>query len=158
YRTVSTPLIFNMGQRIFDRELGFPVLPMPYADTGLNLNLDVPVCHCKTGTITATVDGYLVNGLQGSGNGIDFYQSRNLFDFNNRVAGGGRVTVGDPYVRAGASFMTGRFDDPNVSELRSGLTYRIYGFDVQAQYKRLVRFQFEYARRDADRIAILPGG
>ncbi len=158
YRTVSTPLIFNMGQRIFARDLGFPVLPMPYADQGINLNLDVPLCDWRTGMITATMDGYIVNGLQGSTSGVDFFQSRNLFDYNNRVAGGGRLTVGDPYIRAGASFMTGRFDDPESSGLRSGLYYRIYGFDVQAQYKRLFRFQFEYARRDGDRIGTLPGG
>lgn len=158
YRTVSTPLIFNMGQRLFARELGFPVLPMPYADQGLNLNLDVPLRDCGTGPITATMDGYLVNGLQGSSNGVDFFQSRNLFDYNNRVAGGGRFTVGDPHVRAGASFMTGRFDDPNTSSVRNGLHYTIYGFDLQAHYKRLLRFQFEYARRDGDRIGILPTG
>ena len=42
YRTVSTPLIFNMGQRVFNRDLGDPVLPMPYTDTGVNFNFDIP--------------------------------------------------------------------------------------------------------------------
>src|SRR5439155_7578053 len=100
YRTVSTPLIFNMGQRLFNQDLGFPVLPMPYADEGINLNVDVPLGDCGTGPITATMDAYLVNGLEGSNNGVDFLQSRDLFDNNNRVAGGGRVTVGDPYIRS----------------------------------------------------------
>jgi len=158
YRTVSTPLIFNMGQRLFNQDLGFPVLPMPYADKGIDLNMAVPLGDCGTGPITATVDGYLVNGLEGSGNGIDFLQSRDLFDNNNRVAGGGRLTVGDPYIRAGASYTTGRFDDPNASGVASGLNYTIYGFDLQAHYKRLFRFQFEYARRDSDRFGILPNG
>src|SRR5437763_946858 len=62
YRTVSTPLIFNMGQRIFNQDLGFPVLPMPYADEGINLNLSVPVGDCGTGPITVTSDSYLCNG------------------------------------------------------------------------------------------------
>jgi hypothetical protein len=158
YRTVSTPLIFNMGQRLFNQDLGFPVLPMPYADEGVNLNLAVPLGDCGTGPITATGDGYLVNGLEGNGNGIDFLQSRDLYDNNNRVGGGTRVTIGDPYVRAGASFTTGRFDIPGTLGLARGLYYTIYGFDVQAKYKRLFRCQFEYARRDSDRFGILPVG
>lgn len=158
YRTVSTPLIFNMGQRIFNQDLGFPVLPMPYADEGVNLNLAVPLGDCGTGPITATLDGYLANGLKGSGNGIDFLQSRDLFDNNVRVASGGRFTVGDPYVRAGASVTTGRFDDPNTSGLPRGLYYTIYGFDVQGHYKRLFRCQAEWARRNSERFGILPDG
>jgi hypothetical protein len=158
YRTVSTPLIFNMGQRLFNQDLGVPVLPMPYSDTGVNLNVDVPLCNVGTGMITASVDAYLVNGLQGGSDGIDFLQSRNLFDFNDRVAGGGRFTVGDPNIRAGASFTTGRFDDPSTSPVPGGLYYWIYGFDVQARYQRLFRCQFEYARRDSDRFGQLPNG
>jgi len=104
------------------------------------------------------MDGYLVNGLQGSSNGVDFLQSRNLLDGNDRVAGGGRLTVGDPYIRAGASFTAGRFDDPNASGVPAGLYYTIYGFDVQGRYKRLFRFQFEYARRDSDRFGLLSTG
>jgi hypothetical protein len=158
YRTVSTPLIFNMGQRIFNQDLGFPVLPMPFADEGIDFNLAVPLGDCGTGPITATLDGYLNNGLAGSTNGIDFFQSRDLIDNNVRVAGGGRLTVGDPYVRAGASLMSGRFDDPNASGTASGLHYTIYGFDVQAKYKRLFRCQFEFARRESGRVGILPSG
>jgi hypothetical protein len=158
YRTVSTPLIFNMGQRIFNQDLGFPVLPMPYADEGINLNLAAPLGDCGTGPITVTSDTYLVNGLEGSGNGIDFFQSRDLFDNNNRVAGGGRLTLGDPYIRAGASFTIGRFDDPNAALGPRGFDYTIYGCDLQARYKRLLRCQFEYARRDGDRFGTLPNG
>jgi len=158
YRTVSTPLIFNMGQRLFDKDIGFPVLPMPYADEGVNLSIATPcLFDCGTGPVTMTADGYLINGLEGNVNGIDFYQSRDLYDNNNRVAGGTRVTIGDPYVRAGASFMSGRYDVPTPG-LAEGLYYTIYGFDIQAKYKRLFRAIFEYARRDNDRFGILPAG
>jgi hypothetical protein len=158
YRTVSTPLIFNMGQRLFDKDIGFPVLPMPYADEGINLNIATPcLFDCGTGPVTITADGYLVNGLEGTTNGIDFYQSRDLYDNNNRVAGGTRVTIGDPYVRAGASFMSGRYDTPTPG-LAQGLYYTIYGFDIQAKYKRLFRAIFEYARRDTDVFGQLPSG
>jgi hypothetical protein len=159
YRTVSTPLIFNMGQRIFNTDLGDPVLPMPYADEGINVNLDVPLGNCGSSRITATLDGYVVNGLAGSANGIDFLQSRDLLDNNNRVAGGGRVTVGDANIRLGASIMGGRFDDPHDAAVPNGpLNYRVFGFDLQARYKRLFRCQIEYARRDTDRIRVLPQG
>jgi hypothetical protein len=159
YRTVSTPLIFNMGQRIFNQDLGVSVLPMPFADEGIDLNFDIPVCNLGTSPITATLDGYLINGLSGSSTGIDFLQSRDLLDNNNRVAGGTRLTVGGPYVRAGASYMAGRFDattDPSVP--MGPLNYQIYGFDLQARYKRLFRCQFEYARRDSDRVGFLGNG
>src|SRR5947209_14446117 len=118
-----------MGQRIFNQDLGFPVLPMPYADEGVNLDLSVPLGDCGTGPITATLDSYLINGLEGTTNGLDYLQSRDLWDNNVRPAGGGRLTVGDPYVRAGTSLMGGRFDDPNTSGVRQGLYYTIYGFD-----------------------------
>jgi hypothetical protein len=153
YRTVSTPLIFNMGQRIFNQDLGFPVLPMPYADEGVNLTTAIPLCECGTDKITFTSDTYLVNGLIGASNDVDFLQSRDLLDNNNRVAGGARITLGDQYVRAGASWTTGRFNPAGDPE---GLYYRIYGFDIQAHYKRLLRFQFEWARRDGDRIGSVP--
>ncbi len=156
YRTVSTPLIFNMGQRLFNQDIGFPVLPMPYADEGINLNLAVPLWDCCcTGPVTLTTDTYLVNGLQGGANGVDFFQSRDLLDNNNRVAGGARATVGNPYVRAGASWTSGRLDLPSDPQ---GLNYTIFGFDVQAHYKRLIRLQFEYARRDSDRLGLLATG
>lgn len=158
YRTVSTPLIFNMGQRIFSSDLGYPVLPMPFANQGVDLNLVIPLGDCGTGPITATTDGYIINGLVGNNTGVDFLRSRDLLDNNNRVAGGGRITLGDPNIRAGASLSGGRLDDPNVVGLPGGLYYRIYGFDIQAHYKRLLRCQFEYARRESDRFGTLPGG
>ena len=157
YRTVSTPLIFNMGQRLYSQDLGFPVLPMPYADNGIDLNVDVPLTDCGT-PITATMDAYVVNGLQGNTLGIDFLQSRSLYDNNNEVGGGARLTIGNPYIRAGASVTGGRFDDPNTSGIPNSLNYTIYGFDVQAHYKKLIRGQFEFARRDSDRAGFVPGG
>jgi cytochrome c5 len=158
YRTVSTPLIFNMGQRVFNGDLGVSVLPLPYSNTGVNADVSVPVCDLGTGPITAGVEGYLINGLAGNGSGIDFLQSRDLVDNNTRMSGGGRVTVGDPYVRVGASILAGRFDNPNDNVPSAPLDYRLYGFDFQAHYKRLFRCQVEYARRDSDRVGVLPTG
>src|SRR5262249_40016330 len=136
YRTVSKPLIFNMGQRVLKTDLGEPVLPMPYVDEGVNLNFELPVAHLCGNPLTAPLDGYLVNGLEGNTGGLQFYQSRDLVDNNNRVAGGGRFTFGGPYVRAGASLSSGQFNDPSAGNgFQRGLDYTIYGYDVQARYK-----------------------
>jgi hypothetical protein len=157
YRTVSTPLIFNMGQRIFNQDLGVSVLPMPYADTGIDLNVDLPLCDLGTGRITASADMYVINGQQGTSTGIDFLESRNLLDNNNRAAYGGRLTIGDPYIRFGASATGGSFNDRTDPAVPGGpLTYRIYGLDMQARYKRLFRCQLELARRENERFGLLP--
>ena len=74
-----------------------------------------------------------------------------------RSVAAARLTVGNPYIRAGASVTGGRFDDPNTSGIPNSLNYTIYGFDVQARYKKLIRGQFEFARRDSDRVGLHPG-
>jgi hypothetical protein len=107
-----------------------------------------------------TTDAYLVNGLSGSSLGIDFLQSRNFADNNNRVAGGGRLTLGTPNVRAGASLTTGRFNDPAapIAGAVDKLDYVIYGCDIRARYQRLFRLQAEYARRNSDRFDFFAAG
>jgi hypothetical protein len=154
YRTVALPLIFTMGQRVFPGDLGDPVLPMPYADQGANLSASKPIGE----TGTATFDAYVVNGLRGNSNGIDFFDSRNYVSGNKEPAIGTRVTLGNQFVRLGSSLTAGRFnDDTGSGPQHQGLYYRIYGFDLQARYENLLRFQVEYANRDTDRIVSLPG-
>lgn len=157
YRTVATPLIFTMGQRVFPGDIGDPVLPMPYVDQGANLSLSTPL-HGKTSKTTATLDAYVVNGLRGTSNGIDFYDSRNYVAGNKEPAIGTRVTLGNQYIRLGGSLTAGRFNnDSGSGPNNQGLYYRIYGFDLSAHYENLVRFQIEYANRDTDRVVSLPG-
>jgi hypothetical protein len=150
FRTVSKPLIFNMGQRVFDPDLGSPVLPMPYCDEGAVLSLAMPVLWDG---LTATVDAYVVNGLAGNSDGIDFDRSRDLADNNQSPAVGGRVTLGTSFLRVGASIMGGRFSDgPPTDAFPGGLRYMLVGADVMAHYEDLIRVQFEYAHRDSDRV------
>jgi hypothetical protein len=154
YRTVSTPLIFNMGQRVQQANIGDPVLPMPYADQGALINGSLPIGE----RLNATLDTYIVNGLRGNSTGIDFYQSRNYVDNNKEPAVGGRMTFGGQWVRFGSSLTAGRFnDDTGSGPHAQGLYYKIYGIDVTARYKDFARFQFEYAQRDSDRVVALPG-
>ena len=74
YRTVSKPLIFDMGQRVRLNDIGDPVLPMPYSDQGANVDFSTEVL-CEQ---TLGFNVYTVNGLQGGANGVNFYQSQRL--------------------------------------------------------------------------------
>jgi hypothetical protein len=143
FRTVTPPLIFNMGQRVANT--GVAVLPMPYADEGANLHASLPVDH----DLDLTLDAYLVNGLQGGSFGIDFLQSRDYVDNNSQPSAGGRVTLGNQFIRAGGSITGGQFNSP-VAGMTPGLNYQIVGCDIVAHYEDIVRVQAEYARRDVD--------
>jgi mono/diheme cytochrome c family protein len=143
FRTVTPPVIFNMGQRVAN--VGVAVLPMPYADEGANFHASLPVVP----DMDLTIDSYLVNGLQGFNFGLDFLQSRDYVDNNSRPSAGGRVTLGNHYIRAGTSITGGQFNVP-VAGISPGLNYQIIGFDIAAHYEDIVRVQAEYARRDMD--------
>lgn len=153
YRTVSRPLIYNMGQRIYDPSIGDPVLPMPYSDEGAQLNLGIPVFNSAA---TLTLDGYLVNGLQGGNSGVDFDASRDYVDNNSSPSVGGRVTLGNQFLRVGSSIINGRFNQNGGSPLfRGALNYTIFGADISMHYEDIFRFQAEYAHRGSDRV--IPG-
>ncbi|MEX2186116.1 MAG: hypothetical protein WD875_04945 [Pirellulales bacterium] len=149
YRTATRPLMYNMGQNIYRDELPAPLLPMPYADEGVLASATLPLFA----EVNATFDFYAVNGLQGS-TGIDlssWYQSRDYVDNNTEPAIGGRATIGNKYLRAGASIMSGRYNENRVqAAVPETLDYKIYGADLVARYEDWVRIQVEWARRDND--------
>ncbi|MBO0700748.1 MAG: hypothetical protein J2P46_20290, partial [Zavarzinella sp.] len=151
YRTVSAPLIFNMGRRVRDGDIGDPVLPMPYSDEGVVLSLGRTLLDLDGQPLCGTLDVYAVNGLVGDAGGIDMDRSRDYVDNNGRPAFGARATVGAPFLRLGASVTGGQFSDAPLTDAPRPLRYLIYGFDLAAQYHDLFRFQAEYARRNSDR-------
>lgn len=153
YRTVSKPLIYNMGQRVFDENLGDPVLPMPYSDEGANLSMSRGIWN----DVVLSADFYIVNGLQGGADGIDFDMSREYVDNNKAPAIGSRVTLGNQTLKVGGSIMGGRFND-NLGDGPNGrgMYYWIYGADATYRYQDILRLQFEYAQRDTDRFVNLP--
>ncbi|WP_254510269.1 hypothetical protein [Anatilimnocola floriformis] len=104
YRTVSKPLIYNMGLRVRDGDLGDPVLPMPYSDEGSVLSLGALVA----GDTYVNWDSYVVNGLWAGIDGIDFDLSRDYVDNNNKPAVGTRVTLGSQMLKFGGSVMSGQ--------------------------------------------------
>lgn len=150
YRTVTVPLMFNMGRRVgVDPTLSRPpVLPMPYADEGVNFTAEAPLC-CDW---RATLDVYAVNGLRGFGPGVRFTPSRSYTDNNSNPAVGGRATVGNGSVRIGGSVMSGEMQDESAPRL----DYQFAGGDATFRWEDLVRLYFEYAIRRND--SALPRG
>jgi mono/diheme cytochrome c family protein len=152
-RAVTSPLIYNMGTRVYPNDIGDPVLPMPYSDSGASLNVTAPF----NDSTNMTMNGYVVNGLNGGPGGVDFYQSRSYVDNNRWPAAGGRITIGGANLRLGASATGGRFNvDAGTGPLNQGMHYFIYGADAVFRWKDVVRVQFEYAERDSDRLQMTP--
>ena len=148
---VTRPLMFNMGHNVNRVDIGGPVLPMPYSDEGAMTNLVMPFPGNRD--VTASVDAYVVNGLQSAGAGLDtFWDSRDYTDNNSKPAYGGRVTVGNRHVRLGASYMGGQFNDTAAGGVTNqGMDYTIVGADVTVRFRDIVRFQAEIAQRKSDR-------
>src|SRR5262245_28461285 len=99
-RTVTNPLMFNMGRRVFvpGSPPNQPVLPAPFADEGIDFIVKASIA----GEWTFSMDLYAVNGLQGTGNNI-FNRSRAYFDNNEEPSGGIRMALGSDYLRLGVS-------------------------------------------------------
>ncbi|MFO0979167.1 MAG: hypothetical protein U0996_22345 [Planctomycetaceae bacterium] len=146
YRTVSRPLIFNMGQRVYDENLGDPVLPMPFSDEGASLNLSVPLLD----DVMAGMDVYVVNGLQGNSN-ISLDDSRDYVDNNRTPSVGGRWTLGTSALRLGTSVIGGQYNPQNGTGVDNRqLNYVIFGYDVSWKYQDIFRIQGEFAQRNTD--------
>ena len=142
FRTVTKPLIYNMGERVFPNQIGFPVLPMPYADEGVAGNVGVPIAD----DLTLSFIPYLVNGLQGANNGIDFiFGSRDYTDNNRYPAGGARLALGGKSLKLGTSIMGGAIIPISApAPAITGLDYFIY-VPTPRIAGRTFCVQFEYA-------------
>jgi len=153
FRTVTRPLLYNMGQLVNRDDIGPAILPMPYSDEGILVNADVPLAPDLPADLSATFDAYVVNGLQGDVD-VNFFESRDYTDNNTDPAVGGRVTVGTPFVRVGSSATAGRLDEDGNADKR--LQYEIIGVDVTGRFRDRFRVQAEYARRKNDQMTFLP--
>ena len=139
-RAVTRPLIYNMGQRVNPNDIGDPVLPMPYCDQGASVNLAAPL-GCD---LNSTFNAYVVNGLKGFDQGINFFASRDYLDNNRWPAVGGRAAIGGQQLRFGCSIMGGRFNsDTGSGPQQQGLDYLIFGGDVTYHWKDVFRAQFD---------------
>lgn len=142
YRTVTRPLLYNMGQLVDRNQIGPAILPMPYSDEGVKAD----VTSQLGGGVTAGLDVYVVNGLQGDF-GVNFFQSRSYSDNNSDPAVGGRLAVGSPSFTVGASAMTGNSE---ASGSPQRLSYDVLGLDLNARIGKRVRVVAEVARRSND--------
>jgi mono/diheme cytochrome c family protein len=140
YRTVTQPLMFNMGRRVLvpGAPPNQPVLPMPFADEGLDVTWRTPVIA----DLVFTLDAYAINGLQGNSVTI-FNQSRAYFDNNEDPSGGARMTLGGDFFRLGTSVLSGNL----ANQGQPHLYYTLAGGDATAQITDRLRFYFEYAMR-----------
>lgn len=148
YRTVSNPLMFNMGRRVFVPGSSpplQPVLPQPFSDEGVDLIFRTPI----TEEITFTLDAYAINGLQGAAPNV-FLRSRAYYDNNEEPTLGARVTIGASDFRIGASILGGSLQDQGLEKAY----YTLAGADATAQITDRLRFYFEYAMRRHDSIFV----
>ena len=145
YRTVTNPMMFDMGRQVGPTGPLQPVLPAPYADEGVDLHLDAAIGS----RWTATLDAYAVNGLQGNGPNM-FNESRRYVDNNREPAVGGRVTIGNQDFRIGGSLVVGNLADP----LDPSFNYKLGGVDAVYRVGNQARFYFEYAIRQVDSLFV----
>ncbi len=153
FRTVTRPLMFNMGHNVQRQIIGPSILPMPYADEGINVRVTTPI-YCD---LDLTWNTYAVNGLQGNDSGINFFQSRDYVDNNQEPAIGTRLALGNSAIKLGASFMVGQHN--RIGDLAPAdspvLQYSIFGADLSARCGDF-RFQAEYALRTTDSLIFAP--
>jgi hypothetical protein len=140
-RTVSLPLMFNMGRRVGPLGPGQPVILQPYSDEGANLHLE----HDLLNDWDISFDTYAVNGLQVGGPGVFFF-SRSYQDNNSNVAVGGRATIGNERLRFGGSIAGGELQDEGAP-LQA---YSLAGGDVSYRHGDMFRAYYEYAIREEE--------
>ncbi len=144
YRTVTVPLMFNMGRRVFASGAApprQPVLPLPFSDEGI----DFIFRQKLTSDITLGVDVYAVNGLQGNETSL-FELSRAYSDNNEEPSFGLRTMLGGEFLTVGASLLNGNLQDQRQPQI----DYTLWGADATAQLTERWRVYGEYARRRQD--------
>ncbi len=144
-RTVTLPLMYNMGRRIGPTGPLQPVLPAPYADEGFAAHVSAVIYD----DLNASLDFFAVNGLQGNDPSM-FNTSRSYVDNNREPAVGGRATVNTSWGRIGGSVMSGNLADEGLP----AATYHLAGGDVTWRFQDHFRLYFEYAMRRDDSIFV----
>jgi hypothetical protein len=144
-RTISKPLTRIMGNMVRQDEFNSGILPAPYVDNGLNVGGKVGI-----GDFSFNWDAFVMAGLKGFGDDIDFVRSREFRDINGEPSFGGRLELDNPWVTFGVSYIWGNYD-PN--ERRS---YQIAAADLRIRAGPLLIEgevawrQTEYTKADGD--------
>jgi len=149
HKTVSAPLVYDMGRMAYGEKTAFNlgVVPLPYTDTGVMV-----YGQRFLGKVQAWYGVYGVGGFRGS-NDVDWTAMRSLYytDTNRLPSVGGRLALtlaaeptwwlGD--VSVGASGVTGRYDRDAT------LRYEAWGADASVRIEKFT-FRGEYAFRRTD--------
>lgn len=103
--TISKPLTRGMGNMVRQAEFNQGVLPAPYVDNGINLALDLDF-----GAGSLRLDGFVLTGLEGTGNDIDFDRSRDFPDNNAEPSLGAALGLELPVLSLNLAYLWGNYD------------------------------------------------
>ena len=147
HAAIDRPLPYDMGRMLRMREWNLGVIPVPYADTGV----EVSGTHWFGESVQLDYAAYVVVGFRGTADGsdLDFIQSRSAafyyVDNNSQPAFGGRTALtitpsADVVMTLGASAMYGRYDPDRERD------YLVIGADAYIRANRLI-LRGEYLMR-----------
>lgn len=103
--TIAKPLTRIMGGMVRQVEFNHGVLPAPYVDNGLNLALDL-----DAGPVALRLDGFVLAGLKGVNDDIDFDRSRDFPDNNGEPSFGAALGLETPIVSLNLAYLWGNYD------------------------------------------------
>lgn len=139
HAAIDRPLPYDMGRMLRMREWNLGIVPVPYADTGVEVN----GTHWFGEAVQLDYAAYAVGGFRGTSDGsdLDFIQSRSAavyyVDNNSEPAFGGRTALTitpstEVVMTLGASAMYGRYDPEGQRD------YLVLGADAYLRFDRLI--------------------
>jgi hypothetical protein len=137
-RTISKPLTRIMGNMPRAVEFNLGVLPAPYVDNGASVTVGF-----DTEAVGMEFEAFVLTGLKGVGNDIDFVRSRQFRDTNGEPSLGGRVSLDVPFVSLNFSYMWGNYD-PN-----SRRSYQFLSADARVRIGPVI-IEGEFAFRETE--------
>jgi hypothetical protein len=137
-RTITKPLTRIMGNMPRQTEFNHGVLPAPYVDNGASLQFSY-----NSALIGIQTEWFILTGLKGTGNDIDFVRSRQFRDTNGEPSLGGRLGVDLPFVSLNFSYLWGNYD-PN-----SRRSYQVVSADARIRAGPIT-LEGEFAFRETE--------
>ncbi len=137
-RTISKPLVRSMGNMVRQTEFNHGVLPAPYVDNGASIQFSY-----NSALIGVQTEWFLLTGLKGTGNDIDFIRSRQFRDTNGEPSFGGRVSVDVPFVSVNFAYLWGNYDPA------SRRSYQYFSADARIRAGPLT-LEGEFAFRETE--------
>ncbi len=134
----SRPLPWIMGGMVRRREFNMGIVPAPFVDNGVALQLDQTLR-----SLHVTLETALVRGLKGASPDINFISSRDFEDMNGEPAGAARLTATIGTLTLGISGSAGHYD------AESALAYRMAAADFHLRLGD-ANLRLEFAGRQTE--------